>query len=673
MRSNHIFVLIALVFGLSVGGAFGYWMGSSSDRSHGDSRSLAEDQPASGSAEQPAIQVTVDGKSKLETPGDSSKSDATTDGQERNSAAKTNLHDALKALEIAAVPKGVGVISGDITDLDGLPVEGFKLTLSQEVSDLFPAYPRPEQFKEQADYREATLVYRYICDCMQQNATQTVASDSAGKIEFKNLREVPCRLSFGLSEFMLENGTQTMSVPAKIGDTFHYRVIKTAALKVRVDAPDLPQNTSCQVIYKVTGNRGKSGSQSVKPNVDQELKLAPGTYVIQATCNRPKLIGSEHTVEVSPGTTSATLTLTLETPHVIKGTIHFPGGKPRGLSLLGATVSGSLTDEDLLSEGRASRAVRIEVEAATGTFAWDPGAEGQFVVGIRMGRKLIASQRVTISGQSASIEFTVAPDETATSLRLKVVRPEKTKLTNMAINVFPQVRDEYVRVEQWDLDTDVFLLLLEAVDERPMPKSAIVQAKTYELGTSYAMFRPGVDNEVTLTFEQPCRLRIKVTGLPEGLSWPTVGFVSTTNTNISGGGISLRHTRGSEYIGEEHVYGIQPGTYRAVISSDPGESFAILNQEVILSSGSQELSFSVPALSMVKLDGSSCKPYSHANIEQKSTGKRLSFVFQDNYTAIFPMLPPGEYSVTYTANGIHGAKKTVSFTVPGTETVVLTD
>ena len=675
MRRQHLFVLTALVLGLAFGTAIGYWIGTdgqSNDRSRRNFCAISEDEAKLGPAGLPSNRPAVDHTPKPASTGVTSNTGPQAAGSAEYVPGKPSLRDALDALEIASVPKGTESVSGVITDLEGRPVQGFQLTLSQEVSELYPPYPTPDKIKDASDRQVALIAYQYICERMRRDATQTVASDSLGQITFGNLRAVSSRLSFGPCGFMLDNGSQTMSVPVKVGESFHFRVVKLAAVRVKIDAPDLQPNVPCQIRYKPVGAQGLPGSRGMKPNLDTEILLAPGTYTVQAYCDGPKLIGTEQTVEVSAGNANPQLTLTLESPRVIMGTIHFPGGRPRGFSLLGAPVSGSFTDDELLSTGRVSRAVRLEWDNSTGTFAWDPGGDGQFVIGIRMGERLLASQRVTLAGQSLSIDLTIAPRPGATSLRLKIIHPEKTSLSNLSISLLPSQPEEYVRHELWELGAKEYLLVLETVNRKPMPARAFVAARTYELGAACAEFRPGADTEVILTFQQPCQLGITVKGLPEGVSWPSVRFLKSGGPS-EGGSVGLTHFRGAEYTSDARVPGIQPGSYRAMIMLDHGEGFALLNQEVTLTSGTQALDLTLPTLSAVKLDGTSCKPYSHAQIEQKLTAKKVSFVFNDDGTALFPVLPPGEYTVTYTAGGIHGKRVAVTFTLPGTETVVLTD
>lgn len=555
---------------------------------------------------------------------------------------------------------GDGKVTVLVADLQGAPVEGLELSLATEGNREELKYPRRADFETDEEYMVAKLRHSYVRWKLEQQATHIQTSDVNGRIEFVGLPGEHAQLSMRSQDFLLEGRTDTMSRPVKVGEEITLTVARARQVEVLVEGAT---SRSCRVSWTF---ESRTDSTSVTVGKSAKIRLPLGRVEIRADAGSSGGRSEPVVVEVNDSTPA--VVLKLGTDAVLTGVVKFEGPRPRYYSVYSAKVVAGATDAELLQDSRSAPVVRIEVDQESGKFVVNDELEGEYAIGVIGESELLCSTRVVLGNSPGEVELEVPAPDQAGGLIINVERPKDVRIENEQFTVRDSLKGRYLSCRVWEYSDNRFLLMLQPGDAQSFPQEAIVSMHNGWLGFVESRFRPGVDTEVSLKFEAGCMLRVSITNPPPSSSW-----------------LALDCSKGPEFAEwrsvsssirprerAERVAALQPGEYRFRLRSAHHTGWVLAQLEATLKAGEQLIEIAVPELHSVLLDGSGCSPYTHGDLKHVESDISQHFTFNDNGNCLLGGLPPGTYEVSYTANGIHGKKQKVTFSLPGTEKVVLT-
>ena len=541
-------------------------------------------------------------------------------------------------------------------------------------------YPSRETFKSEEDFLEAMLVFQYRWARRESRARRKVLTDDAGQFRFSHLFGTKARLFANCPKHVHPDGNFIAQREVAVGDTVKFVVSGAAPIKVRVESARLRPDTPVIVNFTALEGKGLSCWRAIKHGMDAQLHVVPGKYAIQAKADGNERLSQKVELEVGPSGVETVLVLSLDAESGVYGKLLFSGAKPRDLSIRAAKVEGTLTDEELLREGRTRSSFSVEYDKAKGAFYWNRSDAGEYVFGVFCNGRLYSAKRVTLSGGKNNVELVVPAPQFETSLTIKVEAPEKYSLENIQFNVRNLQDQQFVAVEVWANGPKDYLLGFVVRNRRSEEiekiDSAQLSATTYELGTVLAEFRPRIDNSLTLTFGEPAEYNLNITGNPpEG--WLNLAvFKGSTNQRVSGNTFTM-HNGKRAHRGDPKL---QPGTYRFEITSDANDGLVLASVETTLLAGVQVLSMEIPSLSTLRIDAVALKQYKSLSLKQISSGRSRRIDFDENKIAVMGALPPGQYELTRPrtrrdsdGNIVQETETLKTFLVPSAETIVLSD
>lgn len=581
--------------------------------------------------------------------------------------APAGLREVLRRIPLQEPVRGEGVIRGRIVDEAGNGVPGFEFLLRTE--DGLPPlrFPQQRDYPDADSWIEARVVNEYLRSRRQELSTLTAHSDSQGNVTFEGVPGAKARLIAGPGDYLL-NGRPSLSVYLEVGGAFEIVAIRGCRVTLEVNESPFEISGRCHVAWHSLDGGAGGGSCSVPHGGTATVLIAPGRYSFKARSDSPKLESEETVLNLVTGV-PAGAAFTLSQTGGLTGVVRFSGAKPRSYQVFLAPAIAGASDDEVYGASRGSGSNVVHLDRKTGMFRYEARLDGEYMIGVVTGISLAASRRVSFRGEPERVEFDIAAPTDGTLLNVSVQCPNGIEPGSQpSFAVIDADKGRSVPVDLWDVSETEFLLHMREYNGSTLPDTAHLEASVSQLGNTSVSFRPGVDRSLTVTFAKPADVLMRVKGLPPNLH--------AEYEYLYGPGFKRRrhlpvHQARLSSGGSEKLPPMQPGVYRFVVKERTHFAFAIVEQEVELKPGESNVQLDIPKLYSVKLDGSGCSPYSHANLARESTGESRHFTFSDEGLAIFNNLPPGRYTVNYTAGGIHGAKKTESFTLPGPETVLL--
>lgn len=651
MRTPHWLgmILLALVAGVATG-----WLARGGDEtlpSRPAAAPLADPDGSREGATGPLASTPVE-------PTNASAPPATAEPAPVNPAGSQVIIDGIVLPEPIT---GDGKVTVLVADLQGAPVEGLELSLATEGNREELKYPRRADFDTDEEYMVAKLRHSYVRWKLEQQATHIQTSDVNGRIEFVGLPGEHAQLSMRSQDFLLEGRTDTMSRPVKVGEEITLTVARARQVEVLVEGAT---SRSCRVSWTF---ESRTDSTSVTVGKSAKIRLPLGRVEIRADAGSSGGRSEPVVVEVNDSTPA--VVLKLGTDAVLTGVVKFEGPRPRYYSVYAAKVVAGATDAELLQDSRSAPVVRIEVDQESGKFVVSDELEGEYVIGVKGESKLLCSSRIVLGDSPMELELEVPAPVTNGGLIVNVEHPKDVPVENVQFTIRNSEKNRIVSVSVWIYSNTRFLVIPIWGDSKAPPQEAIVGLHIGRLGYVEKDFRPGVDTEVNLKFEAACQVTLSISNPPAGSNRLALDFARAPEFDRwQSASLSLRASRSAE----AELGAFQPGLYRFRLRSEYPYGWVLAELDVTLKAGEQSIEIAVPELHSVLLDGSGCSPYTHGDLKHVESDVSQHFTFNDNGNCLLGGLPPGTYEVSYTANGIHGKKQKVTFSLPGAEKVILT-
>lgn len=595
-------------------------------------------------------------------------------------------------VEIPSAPTGNGEITGRLVNMDGQPVPGIEVRLSQRTPRPSMKLPNRADFNSEEEYIRARLKYQYVHLKMRGDTTLSRTSDANGEIVFNRLPEGTVRLNLSDSSYFIAGGRGSHIGAYEVGDSFEAVLVRLCPVSVTIKG--VPESaTGCRLKWHSVSEGGATGTTSFAPGESVSWDIPEGAYEFVAEVHQPSLSGGPVRVAVLPSSTTQQIEVKVRRNASVYGTLRFHGARPLHYRVFAAKVIGEATDERLLDQSRSSSAHGARLNRDSLEFYFQKGLEGHYAIGVVAGQTLVASQRITVGDNPVKLDLDVDVPSSAGRLKVVVKRPDGVRNEHENIQLAGSEPGRRISGHFWlDTDDNYLLLLNEPDSDYPWPDTVYVHIKCHERGHVREPFTPGVDSEITLEFGSAAEVYIRVRNLPATersfilMAWKAPfadELLRNEYSNRSG------YTSRYRFPPVAHVsidkkdarseqgarLGVlQAGEYRILMNVRSSHSIPCAEYEVAIEAGadSQQIDVEFPELHSVEIDGSGCDPYTHADLRHLGFNETEHFTFSDK-TALIRDLPPGEYEVSYTANGIHGKKRTMKFTLPGTETVVLTE
>lgn len=570
-------------------------------------------------------------------------------------------------LELPAIPAGEHTVTVIVTDPDGNPVPGVVFAVQQDISALLSPTPLmgpTEDVAAHEAHMQALARHRDFNERLRNAATVTKATDANGEIVFAGLGTAKLKLLFRSSRYLINGKTSTLSIPVSPGSVLQYVVTETATILVRVSAADLGPKTRVHVVFKPAISTSSSTTKDMLLDAQTEIRLPAGRYSVHAYSASPRQTSPSVEVDVVAGQDVPVLELTLAAPVGIYGKIHWEGGTPNHVSMVGVRVTGNLSDEDLLREQRHVRSTPISMEANALSFSWEPGEPGDYLLAVKSRHRVLASQRVTLADVAMHIEFSIGLPSDRPVLTLAIESPSGHTVPEVQIETRALGKNASIEAELWR-DRGKYLVVFGKGPEANRATRALVTASKSEYGTIRLDADTTVSSSASLKFQTPCEPHITIKGLP-----------ATTRRELRLVPLGPESNAGEIVVDEPSgpfaKRKVQPGHYRLLVRPEL-MWFELASVEVTLVAGKQDIELEVPPLSTIKLDGSACQAYTHATLEKTGTDTRVSVIFEKDFTAVVSLLPPGEYTIVYSSTkaGSRAVSKRHTFTLPGNELIVL--
>lgn len=651
MQRNVVYLVATALLCLVAGFAAGFHWRGGVGASHFNAPAPLADTAAERAAESPA---PLADRPAVETPA-------------VPRPAPVNPNPESPDLDLPAIPAGEHTVTVIVTDPDGNPVSGVVFAVEQDTSTLLSPPPRLDQSEDVAAHnahRVALARHRDLSERLRNAATLTKATDANGEIVFSGLGTSKLKLMFRSSRYLIKGKTSTLSIPVSPGSVLQYVVTETATILVRVSAADLGPKTRVYVVFKPARAGSPSTTEDMLLDSQTEIRLPAGRYSVHAYSASPRQTSPSVEVDVVAGQEAPKLELALAAPAGIYGKIHWEGGTPNQVSMVGIHVTGNLSDEDLLREQRHVRSTPISLEANALAFSWEPGEPGEYLLAVKNGHRVLASQRVTLADVALHIEFSIGLPSDRPVLTLAIESPSGHTLPEVQIQTRGLGKNARIEAELWR-DRGKYLVVFDKGPEANRATRALIIASKYEYGTIYHEADTTISSSASLKFQAPCEPRITIKGLPT----TTRRELRLVPLGPESNALELMVDEPSSHSAARKV---QPGKYRLLVRPEL-MWFELASLEVTLVAGPQEIMLEVPTLSTIKLDGSACQVYTHARLEKAGTDTKVSVTFEKDFTAVVSLLPPGEYTIVYTSatSGSRTGSRRHTFTLPGNELIVL--
>jgi hypothetical protein len=583
--------------------------------------------------------------------------------------AHARLIEALRGLPLPPPEQGDGVITGQVQDRDGRPVEGVTLWLEA----VAPSFQRRESVWSNPP-PEAEEFWRRLAEGTTRAAAQAAArthpsrrtsSASDGTFQFGGLPQVQFRVyafkedwRFHSAPSFVEPGTPVMVQGQRI-----------PGVEIEVYLPDGSPAETCRITAEM-----ENSSAGIRAHLDwhresnRVFKLSAASWALTADAGSD-LRGFARVQVKEAGRVIVRIDLKWRT--TIRGRVVFGDAQPvDGVFVHYVSLGDEAPDAMLWETDLATTTMTRVTRDRTGYFTLPDVAAGFYVVRATLGYagRVLTETTVRVADGPADCELRIEPPEF--DLRVPVEAPESfTATTEITIQFRtlerPPVRPE---VEIWR-DQDTFLLLI--TQSKPEPGHHVeLQARCWEYGTRRVsfVFHPGMT--VPVRFEVPALLQLTL----ENTKPQATANLRFEATEEDGASVQLHaksQTDPNDLVVRFHP--AQPGVYRvAARLADGHNSFVLAESTVVLRPGVNQAVLRLASLHNLSIDASALPGAAWVRLQPRDRLPRYapSHSVQPAKPLLIPQIPAGAYTLAYGSG--RGEPKTIDFDVPATTTVYLT-
>lgn len=564
-----------------------------------------------------------------------------------------------------SAPPAAGVVRGRFTDQSGRPVPGVAVELRMPVTDR-PERPRRPDFADDESYFDAVMDFHRRNERAALDAWRRIASDADGRFEFTGVGNGNNLLSVRPAGYLIEPGVADLTRNVLPGDDLEFKLFRAAALRVRADAAD-GEKGKISIEWKRLSPDPGQGMAFVNPGVDSTLSLTPGRYELRAV--RGERRGGPITVDVGDTAPAEVITLTFAATRGVAGRLVFDGGYPLHLVIRVARAQSGLTDEEVAAgrdQGNAPMVpFRLAADGASASFQWEQAENGEHVVAVQSGYRVVALKRVTLGDGLTEVELRPSPPPDHKQVLARVQKPAGAAAEKpmFALNHGHAMGSDALDV--WVVSASEYRIYFQ---ERAgeTAKTAKLACTFQMLGTAEAEFRPGFDVDVLLKFEPAASVQFSFKG--EVAKHPHVSVIFTGR----GGPVSM-HAQTAPRAGgfQLRPQPMQPGAWRMEVQPSVGRGFPMVVREVELKPGENTIEIELPELHALRIDASAHKERWGMTLEQRATGRKDALNPDQHGITLLTNVPPGQYRLVVPARRPEETEVVVNIVVPTGGAVVI--
>ncbi len=557
----------------------------------------------------------------------------------------SSLEAVLDALPTPRVEPGEGRISGHVRLEDGTPVPGVLVRAEQ-----VPAYtppvtmgtPPPEQSLAES---VRALVRRRRLALATRTETRTGPD---GAFVLQGLAHARYALRAFRHGYRIYSRRTSYAWP---GGKVDFSARRIAGVRVRVLRPDGSEAKEVRVEYRRPGSgRARSG---VTGTVGY-LELEPGSWLLAAVAEGGAWKSPEVRVEVTAGEVAGPVELRLEARPGIEGRVVPPEGETlRFVEVLLLPIApGTVPDPDRLRRDgkRASLWTR-----SSNHFLFPDLPPGTYFLAAMVSGGVLVSEEVTVENGLAARDLVIPPADPENSVIVHVYGPDGKPVTDAdvstgyrsrtsrssATGTISRLTDGSYRVPHHPVDEDML----------GPDGTWYVRVASPAYGTLEREYEKGKDREITIRFEEPARLAVRLVGYPGSELQGHLGFFLDPRKKKGSfrAAIPGRPGRGISPEGTLDLGPVPPGAYELVVSIllDSFRSIPAARIPVTLRAGDNDLAVPLPAVytltvrtgeevSRLTLRATSPEEPHNLWLTKKPANGRI----------VFPRLPAGEYALS---------------------------
>lgn len=576
------------------------------------------------------------------------------------------LRQVIEALPPLTIPRGTGVITGEVRTDEGAPLAGVVLTALPKVPDDLGLSARRAS-REEVDVVAQTRDYiDHMRWAREARVHVTSAADGSGRLE--GLADVEHRVSAALGGWQIRPAPGAES-NVRPGATVAFVATPRTQVSVEVLLPDGTVPEKAAVEFR-SGSRTRRASWSA---ADPVLDVAPGTYEVSATSGEFDQLRSEVVpVEVEHGATPPTVRLVLGPRTVLRGTIVFPEGEAVSNVYVRVARVPAGRDPDVALLAQADGATPlVSAPGSVPSFQRNDLEPGTYLVGVARGwqGRTLATQVVEVTQGLTTVEVRVPALQRKEYAILHVTGPAGEPLTALEFStghvhdggssyggnavVFPRPDGEY-----WVLHHE----------SAPDAKEGrfVIGIRHAQWGQRSVDYAAGSDPRLDVRFEAPAAIDVEVAGVARS---PYAGrlkasLVPAGATRLGVGG--QQATGPLDDDGHASLQGVQPGAYllHLSLSSGPHDAAVVASEAVQVRSGEQRLRLVLPTLHEIEIQGLGGRGMIMMDRQDLEIRYFRTVLGDDEGRAIVDGLPAGTYT-------LHEGRRSKQFTLPGTRVVVL--
>jgi hypothetical protein len=594
-------------------------------------------------------------------------------------AVERAVRSAPSKIAIAAAA-GAGSVSGTVQDNSGKPVEGVTIRL------------QPKYYKKSTDWRGSQLsaprlqtleeylqgmadTYQRTVGSMRQTLT---AADGTYRFE-----DVPNqRYSISAYSLQFDVVADDLSSSGNIhpGDTMNFTAVPVCALPVRViDARGAEVESASVAANQSWGNRRTSSGHEWSRD-DPVLYLSPGAYELVAqlefdASGLEALVKSDPTpVEVVAGRAQETVTLQLKQRLGIGGRVFFPKGEDERQGVVQLMELTPGTEPDLKRLSESSKKSHLWGQASK--YQFSDLAPGTYVVGAKRDWNApIVVHAVVVLQDKPVVQNLEMPEASPQDSFIVVATTKSGKPADCTDFNFIHRRGDrgtssmYAQGrarsngEYWvSIPADIAPLFTK---KWPAGQRLSLTIQTASFGSQEVELAEG-QRSANVLFTEPAKLTVTVAGY-RGSGYEgrvTVSLVQKGNSDRGWSAASKRVGADGVAVSDP----MQPGEYDVNLNVSKGgtdrswDATVAATRTVRLVEGDNAITMPLPQLYNVAIHvpdaGAGVRVSLQAQDREEGRGGS-SEETQENGTATFENLAPGEYLATLQRNGVEVMKITV--------------
>jgi hypothetical protein len=572
---------------------------------------------------------------------------------------RERVREALDAIADREAPSGPGVITGKVRTEDGKPVEGAEVVLTPEPPRVPRPQPRPGERPPDPDLVDV-VVERVRQQRWWIRTRKIALTDAAGEVRFEGLADVRHRLAVYRRGLQFRPTDWRAAQEARPGALVEWIASPSAVVKCGMTLPDGSVPDRGQVTFTAGNSSTGTGWTPDYPYAT----LRPGSYEAVASSGDGQEFKSDpQSVEVREGEENPVLAFALKGRPLLRGRVTFPDGEASD----GVVVH--------LQRLAADQKPTPESVRAAGKNAWVPGsgdsrfsfpdlAPGRYALGLARGHNgpVVAVEEAEVGDGPAEKDLRMPSPDPSEYVVVRALGPDGRPLADLQVQTGYSSKNRSrsggsATIRRPDGTLWAFHQPQESGEDPEGKYWVTVQSRSH--GTKRAEYRKGEQDEVTLRFEEPARLEVRVTGAK---GTPYEGSLSFS---LQATGEDRRFADGSRppsgADGVQVFAAVQPGDYVLLLTLQSDRRQVPLSRTpVTLRAGKNEVAVPLPPLHSVTVTGA------EGQVLVQSTGEERFSVYQPTTEgkALFDGLPEGEYTV-------RSGQKSQTFRVPGTTSVNL--